>query len=498
MRYYLVVILITLFPLYSLSAPYISNVSGTYTDGSIVTIVGIGFEASSYGIPIKYDLFQQSGGAYDDGDIITNGWIPQGDSGVAIAPRYDTDNARFVGGKHIICEYYSGKYSGEFYYGTGSGIERMYISYWFRRSHTGTDSGNRKYFGLSYNPISTDNNPYLFAHEYTSSILRFLVRQCDGSYFETFDHPLGADIENTWERMEFYVEANTPGVANGVGQVWIQHGGVGNTFTQHVNEIDMEYYNSGCTREWMYVTFGNYVAPITGAYYYHYFDDVYINNSRTRVELGDSSVWALCTHREIQPPVVWNSGQVQITLNTGSFSNGYAYLYIIDDDGVVSNSYAIILGTDPGDETSPNLVNLVPVEDATNVSKSTNISFTLTDDVSGVDKEEIILNVNGVNHCASDMVGTCPAGGIKDLTVTGDILTYNILYNPSSDFNYGEVIEVYIEAADLSVPQRIMPQKYYTFTIESYVEAAEGAASIITTGTSNVIANGTGTTIQGL
>ncbi|MDA8113517.1 MAG: hypothetical protein M0Z43_02155 [Acidithiobacillus sp.] len=76
-----------------------------------------------------------------------------------------------------------------------------------------------------------------------------------------------------------------------------------------------------------------------------YIDDAYIDNSWARVEIGDASTYAACTHREIQPITVWGA-TTTITVNQGSFANdASAYLFLIDDTGAPSPGYSITFGT---------------------------------------------------------------------------------------------------------------------------------------------------------
>ncbi len=74
-----------------------------------------------------------------------------------------------------------------------------------------------------------------------------------------------------------------------------------------------------------------------------YYDNVYIDNSLARVEIGDDPDYNECTIREIQIPTSWPSHindfhhGIKITVNQGSFPNGSnAYLFVVNKDGVVS------------------------------------------------------------------------------------------------------------------------------------------------------------------
>jgi len=67
-------------------------------------------------------------------------------------------------------------------------------------------------------------------------------------------------------------------------------------------------------------------------------DDIYLDNTLARVVIGNASTYASSTHREMQIPTDWGTTEITITVNQGSFSNGTAYLYVIDEDGDANSS----------------------------------------------------------------------------------------------------------------------------------------------------------------
>jgi hypothetical protein len=74
-------------------------------------------------------------------------------------------------------------------------------------------------------------------------------------------------------------------------------------------------------------------------------DNVYIDTTLSRVEIGNESVYSNCTHREIQIPSAWSTTSLSATINIGSFgATDTAYLFVIDSDGNVSSGYEITFG----------------------------------------------------------------------------------------------------------------------------------------------------------
>jgi hypothetical protein len=75
-----------------------------------------------------------------------------------------------------------------------------------------------------------------------------------------------------------------------------------------------------------------------------YYDDIYLDNTFQRVEIGDNATYANCTKREIQPPTAWTDTGATVTLNRGSFSPGdTAYVFVIDANNAPSTGYEITI-----------------------------------------------------------------------------------------------------------------------------------------------------------
>nr|MBA4404996.1 hypothetical protein [Nanoarchaeum sp.] len=73
-----------------------------------------------------------------------------------------------------------------------------------------------------------------------------------------------------------------------------------------------------------------------------WFDDIYIDNTQARIVIGDSQDFSEVNHFEIQiPHTTWNGNTIQFTANKGSFGTEQLYLFVIDENGVVSNEFPI-------------------------------------------------------------------------------------------------------------------------------------------------------------
>ncbi len=77
--------------------------------------------------------------------------------------------------------------------------------------------------------------------------------------------------------------------------------------------------------------------------------DIYMDNTQSRVALGDAANWSDVTHFELQIPQDWQSDSIQVAGNLGSFGVSEAlWLFVFDSDGNV-NQTGLAVGTNHGD-----------------------------------------------------------------------------------------------------------------------------------------------------
>ena len=92
-----------------------------------------------------------------------------------------------------------------------------------------------------------------------------------------------------------------------------------------------------------------------------------------------------------------------------------------------------------------------PAKGATFAPVDTNIVVHVKDDDSGVDQSSIALRVESVDVTGQAVI----TGGTGDYTVT---------YDPATDFGYGQLVSVTVDASDLASPSNTMPTDSYSFT----------------------------------
>ncbi len=157
-----------------------------------------------------------------------------------------------------------------------------------------------------------------------------------------------APTENTWFRIEIYGKrASAPYEADGTWIVKCIEPEDNRVVTITDNTKQITHGSEDGT--WRYVGWRNEITNASSADSQSevdmWIDDIYIDNSRARVEMGDSPVFEDCLHREIQVPTVWTDSSIQIELNQGSFQTGdTVYLFVIDEAGNVSEGFEIVIG----------------------------------------------------------------------------------------------------------------------------------------------------------
>ncbi|KPQ01362.1 hypothetical protein [Marinobacter sp. HL-58] len=66
-------------------------------------------------------------------------------------------------------------------------------------------------------------------------------------------------------------------------------------------------------------------------------DDIYMDSSFSRVVIGDKPKYSELDHYELQYPIKWKSGEIEVRLNFGAIDpKTQAYLYVVDESGKVN------------------------------------------------------------------------------------------------------------------------------------------------------------------
>jgi hypothetical protein len=232
---------------------------------------------------------------------------------------------------------------------------RFFASYWFKLTPwtwgttgaSGSDShlANVKFMRW-HSSNSLDNMVMAFHHYGTtdySKVENPVYDGCSGATGEYNDYVMGGLssylANGNWHHIQVeYIDSSSVGASDAAyklmldgNQMWSDSGFVGAecaaSYPKFMYQIGlMDSWPNGTTRDNGF-----------------YIDDAYYDTTIARVEIGNASTYAACTHREIQIPSAWSATSVTINANTGSFANGAAYLFVIDEDGTASAGQAITI-----------------------------------------------------------------------------------------------------------------------------------------------------------
>ena len=319
------------------SGQTISAVNDTVSNGASITISGSGFGAKSPAAPILWDNFEY--GSDGDGLGSFENWTSYNGPG-----GYISDDQAYSGTRAAHSQYPPDNGFNTSYHVWTNPADTVYYTYRSRKITTGDTYGQYKngrinaspnhYNGAGNTSISDNYAVYWPA----SSLLNLGWI----SYTET----------DGWNRQEIFKISSTPGVADGA--LWFSvTDSAGNISTR--SDWAVMTRASGETWENDNIMLGlMYANGRNDGVHRMYVDDVYVDRTRARVELGNASVWGACTNKEIQIPSAWSATSITITVNTGAFQDeDTAWLYVIDSSGNVSAGYAVTIGDAGGGYIPP-------------------------------------------------------------------------------------------------------------------------------------------------
>ena len=341
----------------ALAAPTISSASGTASAGQQVIIRGSGFGAKPTPGPLVFDDFERgTNGALVAGNAplvknISNNFTWRDFATTSSGkPKYSNTVMRMSGAKSSYHGYGSGR-------GYNSSLEiihpvqetggEVYFSMWRYQKRTSTNwsrnvkpwivygNGSGGVFPSAYNGWGNPSDG--------DGAFRNSVQDNGGSAPSAtlWGGPDVSQIDGQWIRIEGYLKQSSSSTNNGAFQVWVHRP---NSISRV--QSNTSYRTRTTDNYWRQWHFGSYYADDTGnAAGEVYLDEIYFDNTRARVELGNTSTWETNTHREIQIPTSWADGQVSVTINPGTFTAGQtAYLFVVDANGVASNQgYPVVI-----------------------------------------------------------------------------------------------------------------------------------------------------------
>lgn len=340
----------------------ITSVSGTLSHGSSVTIAGSSFGSKSTAAPVKYDDFE---GGTLNADL-SNGWHldqPYSDQG----PTYSNGQLRTNSTRSARCRWPIPRRSADdgvnFGLGitsawpvNGGDISALYLDFWYYLDDTAAAPEymrNHKLWRLHTGSTSVPNR---YQNVYGNSGDNVIAQDGlgDGAtgvtqlYFDGGVTYAQEYLSGQWSHFQVWMTESTVNTIDGV--LWCAIDGI-----VGINGVLM---TRTANTHWNQLYFGNYMSqdqPDTGnisATVSTYWDQVYIDTTPARIEIGNNATYASCTHREIWIPSAWSSTSVTATVNRGSFgASDSVYLFVVDSSNTPSAGFAITLGASSGGGT---------------------------------------------------------------------------------------------------------------------------------------------------
>lgn len=315
----------------------VSGVTGTFQHGQSLTISGSSFGSKATAAPVKFDNFES-------GTVGQNlsGWDLYS-AGDGQEPKYSATRYRGVGSQSARSDFTNNNYNSSFGFEERVMTTTVFLDAWMYYDAVSPYSRNFKLW-RSYYWSSTTPNFYL---NYYCVDQGSHYSQDGGGTWDIWPDSDSADIGGGWHHFQTYYVQSSAGGTNGVVKLWLD--GV-----ELVNATGVNSRGAG-ENAWDTFWVGNYLghdaAAPCGTYgdANVYWDDVYIDTTQSRAEIGNASIYTNATHREIQIPSAWSTGSITITVNRGSFgASDSVYLFIVDSDGSVSDGYPITFGTTYG------------------------------------------------------------------------------------------------------------------------------------------------------
>jgi hypothetical protein len=367
--------------------PIISDVSGADYHNGEVTITGNNFGTKSPAVPLWWDNME---GAPNGSTTFTSGELSWVISGVLSGsnkhyseaiPRtgaensalmtYRSINYRSVGGPHAFSSKYatgghwqfdnnSPRYSDSTYQNVVLTIDSgtankniWYVHYYYRIDPSWTvlnNFENHKKSAVNYGTTIYDNpNCYMSSGgrsdaKVTGDAVEYTIGNITGGGCPIVEYQTGANAKDGWIAIEQHWDS-----PDGRHEVWTWNGKETGSGRKSYSDPD----NSNCrdrknnTRSFSvggwYCTNTNLDEDLKrgGKDNFRYFDDLYVDNTFSRVVLANAQNYAEATIVEPQIPVAWSEGSIRATLNVGKLPTSQVnYLFVFDSENT-SNSTGI-------------------------------------------------------------------------------------------------------------------------------------------------------------
>lgn len=338
------IVCMRLFATQAYGEPVVRSVTGTLTHNSSVTVSGSNFGTKTTADPYVWDTFESgTNNVYINTSPATIGqWqVGAGSDRIRYSNAHPHSGDMGAWGTSSLGENMSLAQNLIF--------SQLYMDFWVYVDYVDTKTRNWKPWRFYGNNDDMQLNSLYQCNYGQQIMITPTISQSSISLW-------GGDpySDNSWQHYQLVYKESPVNSSGGLvleyingGQSTINYTGVTRYSDVHFNQVRIGHYwaldgiSGGCS--------SNGGVNI-------YIDNVYIDTTWARVELGNNPVYANSNLREIQIPRSWSDGSITITSNLSSFKAGdVVYLFVSDSDGNLNASgYPVRIGS-PSLNTPTNL-----------------------------------------------------------------------------------------------------------------------------------------------
>ena len=337
-----------------LAAPVISSVSGALSDSQTITIVGTGFGTKTTAGPMLFGDFENgtsgqsitasSPNVYQGGLSSYSAWQKSGGNSLLINNTSPLENST----KHARVSFPNPSTWYTFVsvpYNFSTVGQKLYVSFDYKIAIENEMPRQAK--ALIYYDSDEQDKMYMSTafDRCEDGGWRMHVTQGSGMTGNYYMNTTGPSVNNEWVRLENYIVQSGVSVTNGR---W--DGAIIKRSSIDKNSTTGSFRSASTNWVQMAIGGGFYDPCDSSDPGTVDVDNIYIDSTPQRVEIGNASTWASTTNREILLPTAWSNTSITATTRQGRFTTGQtAYLFVVDSTGTVNNNgYPVTIGSVTG------------------------------------------------------------------------------------------------------------------------------------------------------
>lgn len=308
------------------AAPAVTSVTGTVGQNQTITVNGSSFGSKAKAAPLVFDDFEGGTvGAKVQSQPAAYGSWAQGDWSYAVTY---ASTSPLQGSKVARHAFTPTDYNASLYVNPQA-TQSLYMDFWMRAVPKGSLSRNWKPWRLHNSSDADIANDVVFCDS-----PGWVGLASGGSAWVKRARPFGQ-----WEHFQVAVKLGSNGLFSQLrdGEPDVSVTGVNNSGS--ISQVRIGHYwgadaDANCG--------SNPGADV-------YTDVVYVDNTLSRVVIGDAASLAASRNTAIQIPTAWSGDQISVKVNTTRFASGAkAYLFVVDSNNVASVGYPITIGASGG------------------------------------------------------------------------------------------------------------------------------------------------------